>query len=51
MFTSWSRNSRFLVSASKDGTCIVWDLQTGFRRETLRFSAPVLEAFFHPMNS
>ncbi|KAL7414747.1 WD40-repeat-containing domain protein, partial [Mrakia frigida] len=47
----WSRNSRFLLSSSKDSTCVIWDLETGDRKETLRFEAPVLEACFHPHNS
>ncbi|CED82927.1 WD40 repeat protein [Phaffia rhodozyma] len=47
----WSRNSRFLLTSSRDATCIIWDLETGDRKQVIRFKAPVLGAFFHPHNS
>jgi len=48
---SWSRNSKYLLSTSRDWNCIVWDLASGDRRETIRFDAPVVGATFHPKNS
>lgn len=50
-FHSWSRNSRFLLSASRDGMVIIWDLATGSRLSTVRFDAPILSASLHPRNS
>lgn len=47
----WSRNSRFLLSASRDGTVILWDLERSERVETIRFEGPVIDAQFHPANS
>lgn len=47
---SWSRKSRFLLSASRDWNVILWDLKTGTRRNTLRFEAPVTSAALHPKN-
>lgn len=47
----WSRRGRFLMSASKDWTVIVWDLKTGERRDTVRFDLPVQNAALHPKNS
>src|SRR3954464_81239 len=35
---SWSRNGRHLLSASKDWNCIFWDLLSGMKQETIRFS-------------
>ncbi|KAG0057401.1 hypothetical protein BGZ83_010860 [Gryganskiella cystojenkinii] len=48
---SWSRNGRYLLSASKDWNCIIWDLLTGTKEHTIRFDTPVLNAQFHPKNS
>ena len=48
---SWSRNSRYLVTGSRDWNAIVWDVATGDRRETIRFDTPVTSAVFHPRNS
>lgn len=48
---SWSKNSRYLLTASKDCSCVIWDLDTGDRRETIRFDSAVTEATFHPHNS
>ncbi|KAI9272430.1 WD domain-containing protein, partial [Sporodiniella umbellata] len=48
---SWSRNGRFLLSASKDWTCIYWDLLSGKKRLKIRFDTPVLMAHMHPKNS
>ncbi|MBW0462736.1 hypothetical protein O181_002451 [Austropuccinia psidii MF-1] len=47
----WSRNSRYLLSSSRDWNVIIWDLQSGERRDTIRFDAPVTSAHFHPLNS
>ncbi|PVG02155.1 WD40 repeat-like protein [Serendipita vermifera] len=52
---SWSRNSRFLLTASRDWNVVVWDLASKSeppqRYSTIRFDAPVVTAFFHPLNS
>ncbi|KAF9991696.1 hypothetical protein BGZ79_004122, partial [Entomortierella chlamydospora] len=48
---SWSRNGRYLLSASKDWSCIVWDLLTGIKKHTIRFDTAVLNAQFHPKNN
>ncbi|KAB5594207.1 Retinoblastoma-binding protein 5 [Ceratobasidium theobromae] len=48
---SWSRNSRYLLTSSKDWNCIIWDMSNGERSATIRFDAPVLQASFHPRNS
>lgn len=47
---SWSRDSRYLLSASRDCKCVVWDLLTGVQTQVLRFETPVLFAQFHPRN-
>lgn len=39
------------MSASRDWNVIVWDLETGERRDTIRFDAPVTSAQLHPRNS
>ncbi|EIN10220.1 WD40 repeat-like protein, partial [Punctularia strigosozonata HHB-11173 SS5] len=50
----WSRNSRYLLTTSKDWNVVVWDLAADFdppqRHTTVRFDAPVLQAYFHPRN-
>ncbi|KAL5488231.1 SWD1 [Sanghuangporus weigelae] len=56
MITSvdWSRNSRYLLTTSKDWNIIIWDLASEMfsprRHSTIRFDAPVLSAMFHPRN-
>ncbi|SCV72121.1 BQ2448_4815 [Microbotryum intermedium] len=54
----WSRNSRFLLTASRDWNVIIWDLAAssaeqihGARKHTIRFDAPVTSADLHPRNS
>lgn len=51
---SWSRNSRYLLSAGKDWNVVVWDLsatsQPLDRYATIRFDQPVASAAFHPRN-
>ncbi|KAM0791350.1 hypothetical protein ACM66B_005818 [Microbotryomycetes sp. NB124-2] len=54
----WSRNSRYLLSASKDWNVIIWDLSReavnsaqGERKYTIRFDGPIVSAQFHPRNS
>lgn len=47
---SWSRNGRYLLSASKDWTCAVWDLLTAERLARVRFSSPLMMAHMHPRN-
>ncbi|KAI5124879.1 hypothetical protein M0805_007309 [Coniferiporia weirii] len=50
----WSRNSRFVLTTSKDWNIIIWDLTSDTdpprRFSTIRFDAPVLSASFHPRN-
>ncbi|KAG6333515.1 hypothetical protein ID866_5578 [Astraeus odoratus] len=50
----WSRNSRFILTASKDWNIIIWDLASSSdpprRHTTIRFDAPVVTASFHPRN-
>ncbi|OAV88720.1 hypothetical protein PTTG_28937 [Puccinia triticina 1-1 BBBD Race 1] len=46
----WSRNSRYLLSSSRDWNVIIWDLNSGEREQTVRFDAPVTSAQFHPIN-
>ncbi|CAO3684972.1 unnamed protein product [Rhizopus microsporus] len=48
---SWSRNGKYLLSASKDWTCIYWDLITGKKKLKIRFDTPVLMAHMHPKNN
>lgn len=51
---SWSRNSRYVLTASKDWNIIVWDLASPHdpphRHATIRFDAPIVAANFHPRN-
>lgn len=51
----WSRNSRYVLTASKDWNIIIWDLASPCdppqRHTTIRFDAPVIAASFHPRNS
>lgn len=51
----WSRNSRFILTASKDWNIIIWDLASPSdpprKHTTIRFDAPVVTASFHPRNS
>ncbi|KAF9224389.1 WD40 repeat-like protein [Gyrodon lividus] len=50
----WSRNSRYVLTASKDWNVIIWDLASPYdpprRHATIRFDAPVITASFHPRN-
>ncbi|KAL1630558.1 chromatin binding protein [Neofusicoccum ribis] len=45
---SWSANDRYLLSASQDWRCVLWDLKDGRRVRTVRFGAPVFIAELHP---
>uniref|UniRef100_A0A8H7XZC7 WD40 repeat-like protein n=1 Tax=Psilocybe cubensis TaxID=181762 RepID=A0A8H7XZC7_PSICU len=51
----WSRNSRYLLTSSKDWNVIIWDLSSTYdppqRQKSLRFDVPVVSASFHPKNS
>ncbi|KAF8632023.1 hypothetical protein AX17_004966 [Amanita inopinata Kibby_2008] len=51
----WSRNSRYVLTSSKDWNVIVWDMasecEPAQRFTTVRFDAPVVSAQFHPRNS
>ncbi|OSX60574.1 hypothetical protein POSPLADRAFT_1047985 [Postia placenta MAD-698-R-SB12] len=50
----WSRNSRYVLTSSKDWNISVWDLASETdptRREAIiRFDAPIVSASFHPKN-
>ncbi|KIJ56751.1 hypothetical protein M422DRAFT_72901 [Sphaerobolus stellatus SS14] len=52
---SWSGNSRYVLTASRDWTVNVWDLAEEFntlpRMTTHRFDCHVWRASFHPRNS
>src|SRR5260221_7453598 len=54
VFKSWSRNSRFVLTSSKDWNVIVWDMASDIdppqRKTTIRFDASVSSASFHPRN-
>lgn len=45
---SWSLDGRYLLSASRDWKCIVWDLSTGEPRHTVNMGAPVWGAQLQP---
>ncbi|KAF2758671.1 WD40 repeat-like protein [Pseudovirgaria hyperparasitica] len=47
---SWSSNDRYLLSASQDCKCILWDLEDGTRIRSVRFEAPIFIAEIHPTN-
>ncbi|KAF8966453.1 WD40-repeat-containing domain protein [Flammula alnicola] len=51
----WSRNSRYLLTSSKDWNVLIWDLASVCdppqRHSSIRFDAPVVSASFHPKNS
>ncbi|KAI8074114.1 WD40-repeat-containing domain protein [Gongronella butleri] len=45
---SWARSGRYLLSGSKDWTCILWDLLTATKCSKVRFDTPVMMAQMHP---
>ncbi|KIY45965.1 COMPASS complex protein [Fistulina hepatica ATCC 64428] len=51
----WSRNSRYVLTSSKDWNVVVWDLTSEIdppqRHTTIRFDSAVMSASFHPRNS
>ena len=47
---SWSREGRYLLSASHDWRCNIWDLQDGSILRAVKFDAPVYIAELHPWN-
>ena len=53
---SWSRNSKYLLTTSKDWNVIIWDIETAAevdpcqRKRTIRFDAPIVSGSFHPKN-
>ncbi|KAG6867751.1 hypothetical protein C0993_011631 [Termitomyces sp. T159_Od127] len=55
MYPSWSSNSRWILTSSKDWNVIKWDLASQCdpiqRMVTIRFDGPVISASFHPRNS
>ncbi|KAI8879674.1 Set1 complex component swd1 [Backusella circina FSU 941] len=48
---SWSHNGGYLLSASKDWTCIYWDLVLGIKQAKIRFDTPLMMAQMHPKNN
>ncbi|EKM59556.1 uncharacterized protein PHACADRAFT_85948 [Phanerochaete carnosa HHB-10118-sp] len=50
----WSRNSTYVLTASKDWNVVIWDLSSETdppkRKNIIRFDAPVASASFHPRN-
>lgn len=50
MIRSWSRDGRYLLSASQDCRACLWDLQTQERIRTVKFEAPIYTAELHPYN-
>lgn len=50
---SWSHDSRYLLSGSRDWKCILWDLKSGGTRQkrVFNFETPVWSAIFHPKDS
>lgn len=49
---SWSHDGRYLLSASRDWKCILWDLSTGGRQKRVfNFETPVWSAFLHPKDA
>ncbi|KAK9458539.1 WD40-repeat-containing domain protein [Lipomyces oligophaga] len=47
---SWSRDGRYLLSASRDWKCILWDLKDGSRRVSVCFESAIWGAELHPLN-
>lgn len=47
---SWSRDGRYLLTASQDWKCNIWDLQDGSILRSVKFEAPVYIAELHPLN-
>ncbi|KAF2435583.1 Set1 complex component swd1 [Tothia fuscella] len=47
---SWSTSDRYILSASQDWKCVLWDLKDGSRVRTVRFEAPIFIAELHPKN-
>lgn len=45
---SWSADGRYLLSASRDWKCIIWDLQIGKPLHVVNLGAPVWGAEFQP---
>ncbi|KAK5267538.1 chromatin binding protein, partial [Exophiala xenobiotica] len=47
---SWSRDGRYLLTASQDCRACLWDLQTQQRIRMVKFEAPIYTAELHPYN-
>ncbi|KAG5357882.1 Set1 complex component swd1 [Yarrowia sp. B02] len=45
---SWSKDGRYILSASRDWTCMLWDLSTKKATQTINFNTPVWGAQLHP---
>lgn len=45
---SWSKDGRYILSASRDWTCMLWDLSTKKAVQTVNFNTPVWGAQLHP---
>ncbi|KAN0041948.1 hypothetical protein ACTFIV_004504 [Dictyostelium citrinum] len=48
---SWSRNGKKLLTASNDGSLVLWDLPTSKILYSLELESPILFAEFHPRNN
>jgi len=44
----WSRDSNFILTSSKDKSCIIWNTISGQQVHKLKFDTPVKLACFHP---
>ncbi|KAF2812999.1 WD40 repeat-like protein [Mytilinidion resinicola] len=47
---SWSADDRYILSASQDWKCVLWDLKDGSRVRTVRLESPIFIAELHPKN-
>ncbi|KAM9958157.1 hypothetical protein ACTFIW_013137 [Dictyostelium discoideum] len=47
----WSRNGKKLLTASNDGSLVLWDLATSKILFSLELESPILFAEFHPRNN
>ena len=45
---SWDESSKFLVTGSRDGSVIIWNLKERQRLATLQFDLPVCSCDLHP---
>lgn len=48
MKNRWSQDGRYLLSASRDWKCVLWDLSTGEPARIIQLNAPVYNVVLHP---